>query len=627
MKQKILVLALLLLSLNLNAQTSISGVINTYHQVVGQDSFNNTITLDSLKSLAIGDSILIIQMQGATIDSSTTSSTHGSITAYNGAGNHEIALICDIIGNKLILDKRTLYQYDTNGLTQVVNIPSYSDVNVNGELTCKPWNGSKGGVLIFAAAGKVTLNDDINVDIKGFRAGTAETDLSSCSWSSYRTNYAYSSADDGGKKGEGIALYTSTPYGRGPQANGGGGGNDHNSGGGGGGHLNAGGKGGENGDPGYFSCKGYYPGLAGLGLSGGGKIFMGGGGGAGHTNNGEETDGGNGGGIIIIIADEIVGNGYTISARGDDVDHAKKEQIDQDGAGGGGAGGTIQLQVNTITGALTLDVSGGAGGTVDNEVTNRCYGPGGGGAGGVIISSITLPSGVSVKMVGGVAGITRRSTNSCDSTNMGATNGSAGTLSGGTLPTGNVNFSACVLPVEWLSFRLNPVAEGVELKWTTASEYGSLGFQLEHSLDGKNFKAIGYVNAAGYSSTITKYDFIHSEPAPGVNYYRIKQLDFDGQYDFSPVKYIEYNSSVKEIGIFPNPVGKEGFNLVIEAFQNGEATVNFYTPTGSLVSSHVLNLNEGRNVDHFDQSFISGIYFVEVLMGDQRITTTFYIGE
>ena len=208
--------------------------------------------------------------------------------------------------------------------------------------------------------------------------------------------------------------------GRGAFANGGGGGNDHNSGGGGGANAGAGGLGGRNDEPATFGCFGDFPGLGGTALAGypNQRIFMGGGGGAGHSNNGVGSNGGNGGGIAFIHAAQIIGNNQYISANGTGADINQG----QDGAGGGGAGGTIYLFAQSLTGNLSLYAHGAKGCDVDNQNSDRCFGPGGGGGGGFVFTNVNA----STDLSGGAAGITTNTTASCSGSDLGATEGSLG---------------------------------------------------------------------------------------------------------------------------------------------------------------------------------------------------------
>lgn len=386
------------------AQSNISGTINLYEPVTAISG--NVISVASTGSFSPGDTVLIIQMQGAEIDESN-SALFGDVVAYNETGNYEFLTICSVLSSTELAVSDIQRSYDPSQGVQLVTVPNYEDAEVNATLTGNSWDGTSGGVIVLSCNGTLTLNADISMMGNGFNGASITTSSYSCQWFFQPSDYFYElSSGEGAKKGEGIAQYiTNKTGGRGAQANGGGGGNDHNTGGGGGANGGDGGQGGERIPEGTFSCSGDAPGEGGksnIYNLAENKVFMGGAGGAGHENNaGLSSDGGFGGGIVIIIADEIIGNGYSILASGEDSGDAN------DGAGGGGAGGTVLLDVNTVSGSLNIDVSGGSGGGISNFGTGNCNGPGGGGGGGVLwTSGAVTPPGIVLDNSGGNAGTT-----------------------------------------------------------------------------------------------------------------------------------------------------------------------------------------------------------------------------
>ena len=411
---------------------NIGGVINNYYAVQGLDISENTVTLSSSAGISVGDTMVIFQAKGATMDLSNNNS-YGTIQNYNGAGNFELVEICDIQGNIIYLKTQLEKNYSAIGL-QLISLPQYNSPIVTTTLTCDPWNGNSGGVLVLKTGGILTMNANIDVSEKGFRGGSHFYATTSCSVFTNYDAYHYDLASNlGARKGEGIVEFTANDCGRGPQANGGGGGNDHNSGGAGGGNLSLGGNGGDNDDPGTWRCKGYNPGIGGKNLDNSqGQVFFGGGGGGGHSNSSPNPyHGGAGGGIVIIIANEIIGNGFSIISNGQD-----GEDGIGDGGAGGGAGGSIFLNINNYTGSLNLNAIGGSGGngdgatSVTNVNTDRCFGPGGGGSGGAIwLNTAIIPGGITTVLNGGVSGVVSGSTHTpCLGLTQGAENGQAGVV-------------------------------------------------------------------------------------------------------------------------------------------------------------------------------------------------------
>lgn len=429
---KSIIFFILIFCSGLLAAQSLSGVVNTYYAVSNVNTQEATLTLSSSAGISIGDTLLLIQMKGALIDLSNNDG-YGDVIDYGGAGNYELVEVCDINGNDIVLKTRLEKTYSDNG-AQLISIPSSPNQTIASTVTCSPWDGNTGGVVIIKADNTISLDADIDVSEKGFRGGTHFFANTNCNFVTNFGDYEYDLASNlGGIKGEGIAEYTNMNCGRGALANGGGGGNDHNSGGAGGGNVSQGGNGGDNDDPGTFRCKGYYPGRAGKALDySSGRLFLGGGGGGGHSNSTPTPyDAGNGGGIIILFADEIIGNGGELISNGGDGGDGIG-----DGGAGGGAGGSILLIANTFSGSISVIAHGGDGGNGDGAMsvtsvnTDRCFGPGGGGSGGFIwINSANQPGSLLTSISPGINGVVSGSTHTpCLGLAQGAEPGEYGLL-------------------------------------------------------------------------------------------------------------------------------------------------------------------------------------------------------
>lgn len=412
----------LLCLVSLTAQTDISGVINTYTSVQNINVCPGIITVADATSFAVGDKVMIIQMKGASIDEDNDSS-FGTVTDLGNTGLYEINTITNVSGNTISLGFALINTYDIAGIVQLVSVPVYESATVVGDIFPIPWDGTTGGIVALEVENSLVLNAGINADGAGFRGAATNIVNSDCSWLNNQDDYYYEAGDwRGSKKGEGIAAeINDKEWGRGAQANGGGGGNDHNAGGGGGGNVNAGGKGGNRSPDGAFSCDGDFPGEGGVGFSANSdRAFLGGGGGAGHTDNaGAGSAGGNGGGLIFVKTNTLTANGNTISADGLSNDTAG------DGAGGGGAGGTIILSTNTTNGMPTISAEGGAGGNTVAS-SSACSGPGGGGGGGRILTN--SPAGIDIQLTSGGAGINTGNLSQCSGASNGATDGAQGNL-------------------------------------------------------------------------------------------------------------------------------------------------------------------------------------------------------
>ena len=419
MKALLFSLAFLLFALNSKAQTPLSGIINEYAAIFDLDACESIITVDNATGFSIGEEVLLIQMKGAIINESN-SNDFGIIEDLGSAGLFEKNEIVGINANEITLKYFLVNDYDVTGGVQLVSFPEFDNVVITDTLTAMAWDGSIGGVLALQVTNELSLEAPIDVSGKGFRGAQTNTLSNDCNFLTNADDYHYPMSNwRGTPKGEGIAAFiTGKEQGRGAQANGGGGGNDHNTGGGGGSNNAQGGNGGKLSTSG-FNCNGENPGVGGLPLPvENNRVYMGGGGGAGHDNNSLGTAGGNGGGIVIIMAGNIVANGHSILANG----MASGKSI-SDGAGGGGGGGTVILQSNQLLGLLNMEVKGGNGGDVENN-TERCIGPGGGGSGGTIVTNNMIN--LLTDLSGGDPGKNLVVSNQCSDLENGATAGKLG---------------------------------------------------------------------------------------------------------------------------------------------------------------------------------------------------------
>jgi hypothetical protein len=590
----------------LTAQTNISGTINQYSSVSSIDYPGNSITVADPGFFSVDDQVLLIQMQGATIDE-TNSSSFGDITSLGGAGNYELVTVCDITGNVVILENELVHSdYDAAGQLQLVTVPVYTDANVNAELTGQAWDGATGGVVAVSVTNNLTLNAPINMDGKGFRGGAFENAISNCNFIIPVLSYFYDTPNDGGgKKGESIATYISAKeYGRGAQAAGGGGGNDHNSGGGGGANAGAGGVGGDDVSTGAFNCDGEFPGRGGKVPSlNSDRIFPGSGGGAGDGNNNVGTSGGDGGGIILIFTNTLtVGASASISANG----IAAANTAGGDGAGGGGAGGSIYLEASSVSGTPVLSALGGNGGDVDNGGANRCFGPGGGGGGGLIRTNVTLPM-PSLMVAGGLPGESLNTSFGACTGFTGSAAGSAGVVLNEAAPSGTTLSSACsALPVSWQGIYLDLQPKVTMVSWLVADQVDNDYFTVERSEDGRSFEELGRAAA----SETANYSFVDREPLAGNSFYRVRQTDFDGSYSFSPV--VNSRRAYPEIRLYPS-LAKTGELVKVELpeeVQGGNFTASLIDGNGRQIWQKDMPGDAVYTLETKDMP--EGLYFVNL---------------
>jgi len=551
-------LTIFLLPVSATAQTTnISGIVNTYHRVVEIIPSKACLRVASVTGLTINTKVVLVQMKGATINTSSSAS-FGTVTSLNDAGNYEIGTICSIIGDSVFLFQNLLNTYSpAAGKLQLVQFAEYYSANVIDTVKAAAWNNTTGtgGVIAIYADQDITLNAPVYADASGFRGGNFLQSNGTCSDALPASGYIYDgnilNPQRGAYKGEGIADVTSGQSGgRGSPANGGGGGNNHNNSGGGGANLTTGGIGGGNSSNGV-ACTATLRGEAGKSLSSnsGQKIYLGGGGGAGHSNNGlSNVSGGNDGGIVFIWANQLIGNNRTITASGGNGGNSLS-----DGAGGGGGGGTIIMHVSNYTGNVTVQANGGNGGNSDDGGNiGRCFGGGGGGSGGAIYFTGALPA-ITTDITGGAAGVESGRDASCDAIPQAAGAGSNGQV------ITNYTFSRSTNPAGYCAFLLasglnyfNAVRMGnlVLLNWKTASPAEIQYFEVEKRNAASNWNSISTVTG---NDAISEYSATDNNPQQGYNYYRLKIIGRNNAVSYSEIKRVYIRQAGAEFEIYPNP--------------------------------------------------------------------------
>ncbi len=169
------------------------------------------------------------------------------------------------------------------------------------------------------------------------------------------------------------------------------------------------------------------------------------------------------------------------------------------------------------------------------------------------------------------------------------------------------DFSGAALPVEITYFDGRAINNGNLLEWQTASELNNDKFVIEKSKNGRSFTAIDYVLGNGTTSNANYYDFVDKTSSDGTNYYRLKQVDYDGQFAYSNTIIIE-NIQDEIIDIYPT-IALETVNVNLNANQTSQVVI--YDQLGKSVINTFLN--DGNN--SIDVSNLTtGTYFMTIYM-------------
>ncbi len=163
------------------------------------------------------------------------------------------------------------------------------------------------------------------------------------------------------------------------------------------------------------------------------------------------------------------------------------------------------------------------------------------------------------------------------------------------------------LPVNLTSFKAQTVSKGIELTWTTSQELQNKGFEVLRSEDGRQFRKIGWVDGQGTSSLPHQYNFTDASPLAGKNFYRLRQMDIDGNASLSGIAAASITNTVS-LSLSPNPVDH---TLYIEYDVKNTASLKILDLQGRVAWSRQGPLSASLLAVPVHQ-FAKGIYLLEI---------------
>ena len=175
-----------------------------------------------------------------------------------------------------------------------------------------------------------------------------------------------------------------------------------------------------------------------------------------------------------------------------------------------------------------------------------------------------------------------------------------------------------IIPVELTSFTAASETGKVRLTWSTATETNNFGFQIERSDESKHFEQIGFVHGSGTTTESQEYTFVDKTAEIGTYYYRLKQIDFGGQYEYSEV--VEVEIVLTESVLFqnyPNPFNPST-TIKYQIPKLNFVTLKIYDVLGNEITTLV---NEKKPIGNYEIEFNapelpSGIYFYSLQAGN-----------
>jgi len=182
------------------------------------------------------------------------------------------------------------------------------------------------------------------------------------------------------------------------------------------------------------------------------------------------------------------------------------------------------------------------------------------------------------------------------------------------------SFTGSALPVELVSFTSESTDNVIKLIWKTASELNNSHFLIERSSTGSAFHEIARVKGHGTTYETHRYTFTDSYPTPGTNYYRLKQVDYDGNFTYSPVVEASWGNE-GQLCLYPSPVSSE-LHIVLPKNWQEKGDIYIFNSLGQVQKAGHLDgssLETTINVG----ALPPGPYFLETLSGHMRVVQRF----
>jgi SdrD B-like domain/Secretion system C-terminal sorting domain len=164
-----------------------------------------------------------------------------------------------------------------------------------------------------------------------------------------------------------------------------------------------------------------------------------------------------------------------------------------------------------------------------------------------------------------------------------------------------------LLPIKLESFTAAPQGSNVLLKWTVSEEINVDRYEIEFSTNGTNFASIGSTAGAG----LRNYQLLHTAPIIGLNYYRLKSIDKDGQFTYSEVRKVNFGKG-NTLSVYPNPV-KDNLSITVTGdMVNKPATISIIAMDGKLMWQQRINaMNQTESIN--TNALGSGKYIVRIV--------------
>jgi CHRD domain/Secretion system C-terminal sorting domain len=188
---------------------------------------------------------------------------------------------------------------------------------------------------------------------------------------------------------------------------------------------------------------------------------------------------------------------------------------------------------------------------------------------------------------------------------------------------GQVNVTAVIIPVELTSFTADVSNSAVVLNWNTATETNNSGFKIQRRAENRQWKELGFVIGSGTTTESRSYSYTDNSVKNGFYSYRLKQIDYDGSFEYSDVVDVEINSPIEFVlrQNFPNPFNPST-TITYQIPELSKVTLNVYDIIGNEIATLVNEEKQsGTYSVEFDATKLSSGIYLYRLQADNFIAT------
>lgn len=187
--------------------------------------------------------------------------------------------------------------------------------------------------------------------------------------------------------------------------------------------------------------------------------------------------------------------------------------------------------------------------------------------------------------------------------------------------TNCINSAFTSLPVELLYFNATNIEGAANLKWATVSEIDNSHFEIEHSMDGINFRKLSEIQGNGNSLATIEYGFTHEKLEQGMNYYRLKQLDFDGAFEFSSIEAVSFRGKeTKRFTILPN-IATNNVRVKLFGIEQEDIHLYIFDSMGRKIKSE--NFKRMNSLNLNIEELPLGNYYMQIRVGETVLVQRF----